>query len=259
MLTTRRAHWKIVLAVVLALLCVWAVVRADLFRPSGSPAVTPAAQISDDDAGDKQATTSYDGPMVRRRVAIALHVAKGTDQARVKRELNRAAAKEKVGPLQDATFAVFSADMLNYLVPEMTMVLPEGTTTEDGEVLMRDHTFTGVTFYLVQNVLVHDLTFAVIPHGVTPEQTQATEDAEGVLSDSLNHYTTALQRSGLTVRYFGAIVSDSEVQAVREAMARAAGVTPAQVAVEASMPGPGVDLSTGEVDLTDDLATHHHH
>ncbi len=259
MATTRRASLKIALAVVLALLCVWAVARADLFRPSGSPAVKPAAQVSDDDAGDKQATTSYDGPMVRRRVAIALHVAKGADPARIKREMRRAADQEKVGPLTDATFAVFSADMLNYLVPEMTVVLPEGTTTEDGEVLMRDHAFTGVTFYLVQNVLMHDLTFAVIPHGVTPEQAQAGEDAEGVLSDSLNHYTTVLQRSGLTVRYLGAIISDSEVQAVREAMARAADVTPAQVAVEASMPGPGVDLSNGEPDLTDDLATHHHH
>jgi hypothetical protein len=259
MATLRRTNLKIVLAVVIALLCGWAVARAGVFDSSGSPAVKPVAQLSDDDAGDQQATTSYDGPMVRRRVAIALHVAKGADPARIRRELRRAADREKVGPLQDATFAVFSEDMLNYLVPEMTVVLPEGTTTEDGEVLMRDHSFTGVTFYLVQNVLVHDLTFAVIPHGVTPARVQAAEDAEGVLSDSLNSYTTTVQRSGLTVRYFGAIISDRQVQAVREAMARAAGVTPAQVAVEASMPGPGVDLSNGVPVLGDDLATHHHH
>jgi hypothetical protein len=31
------------------------------------------------------------------------------------------------------------------------------------------------------------------------------------------------------------------------------------VAVEASSPGAGVDLSNGPPDLTDDLAGHHHH
>jgi hypothetical protein len=260
MRTLRRTNLKIVLAVVIALLCGWAIARADLFNSSGSPAVKPVAEVSsDDDAGDQQATTSYDGPMVRQRVAIALHVAKGADRGRIQREMRRAAGKEKVGPLSDATFAVFSEDMLNYLVPEMTVVLPEGATTEDGEVLMRDHTFTGVSFYLVQNVLVHDLTFAVIPHGVSSEQVKAKEDAEGVLDDSLNHYTTTVQRSGVIVRYLGAIISDRQIQAVREAMARAAGVTPAQVAVEATEPGPGVDLSNGTPLLTDDLATHHHH
>jgi hypothetical protein len=257
--TTWRTNSKIVLAVVLALLCGWAVARADLFRSSGSPDIKPVAQVSDDDAGDRQATTTYDGPMVRRRVAIALHVAEGADQNLIRRQLRSVAAREKVGPLSEASFAVFSEDMLTYLVPEMTMVLPEGTTTEDGEVMMRDHSFTGVTFHLVQPVLVHDLTFAVIPHGVTPDQARTREDVEGVLSDSLNHYTTTVQRSGLTVRYLGAIISDRQVQVVREAMARAAGVTAAQVAVEASMPGPGVDLSAGTPVLTDDLASHHHH
>ena len=75
----------------------------------------------------------------------------------------------------------------------------------------------------------------------------------------LGKYRTDVQRSGVTVRYFGAIVSDGQVRAVREAMARAAHVTPAQVAVAASEPGPGVDLSAGPADLTDDLASKHHH
>jgi hypothetical protein len=259
MTTMRRANLKIVLAVVLALLCGWAVARAGFFASSGSPAVKPVAQISDDDAGDQQATTTYDGPMVRRRVAIALHVAKGADPGLIRRQLRTVAAQEKIGALSPATFAVFSEDMLNYLVPEMTVVLPEGATTEDGEVMMRDHTFTGVTFYLVQNVLVHDLTFAVIPNGVAPERVKARADKEGVLSDSLNRYTTVVQRSGVTVRYLGAIISDRQIEAVRDAMARSAGVAPAQVAVTASEPGPGVDLSQGVPVLTDDLAGHHHH
>jgi len=196
--------------------------------------------------------------MVRKRAAIALHVTPGADRRLIGRQLRAVAGTEKIGTLNDATFAVFSAGLLNYLVPEMTVVLPEGATTEDAEAMMRDHRFTGVTFYLVENVLVHDLTFAAIPVGVAPEAAQATEDAEGVLSDSLNHYVTGVQRSGLTVRYFGAIISDEQVQAVRESMARAAHITPDQVAVEASSPGAGIDLSNGVPSLTDDPSESHH-
>ncbi|HEY7273054.1 MAG TPA: hypothetical protein VH502_09995 [Actinoplanes sp.] len=252
-----RTNLRLGLVVLLALLCGWAVARAGAAGTSASPAVKPVAAVNDD-AGDEQATTTYDGPMVRKRVAIALHVADGADRKLIGRQLQTAAEVEKVGPLSDATFAVFSATMLNYLVPEMTVVLPEGGTAEDAEVLMRDHEFNGVNFYLIENVLVHDLTFAVIPSGVTPEAASAQQDAEGVLSDSLNHYATTVQRSGLTVRYFGAIISDGQVRAVREAMARAAHVTPDRVAVEPSSPGPGVDLSNGAPDLSDDMAGMHH-
>jgi hypothetical protein len=256
-----RGRLKICLAVVIALVCGWAVARAGALGPTGRPAAQqPVAQVvAGDDGGDEQATTSFDGPMVRKRAAIALHLSPGADRRLIGNQMRAAAEQEKIGDLRDATFAVFSADLLNYLVPEMTMVLPENATTEDGEVLMRDHRYTGVTFYLVENVLVHDLTFAVIPDGVSPEAAQAQQDAEGVLADSLNHYTTQVQRSGLTVRYFGAIISDAQVRAVRESMARAAHVTADQVAVEASSPGAGVDLSDGAPDLTDDLAGHQHH
>jgi hypothetical protein len=254
-----RTNLKVSLVVIVALLCGWAVARAGVFAPSATPSVKVAAEIAGDDAGDEQATTTFDGPMVRRRAAIALHVTPGADRALIGRQVRAAAAGDKISPLSDATFAVFSADLLNYLVPEMTMVLPEGATTEDAEVVMRDHQFTGVTFYLVENVLVHDLTFAVIPNGVTPEQARIREDEEGVLSDALHGYVTDVQRSGLTVRYFGAILSDGQVLAVRQAMARTAHVTSDQVVVEGSSPGAGVDLSNGAPDLTDDLAGHSHH
>jgi hypothetical protein len=260
MRAVKRINVKVVLALVIALLLGWVVARAGTFGPTAGPQLKPVAKvIADDDAGDEQATTTYDGPMVRKRAAIALKLAKNADRSLISRQMQAVAKQEKIGSLHGATFAVFSADLLNYLVPEMTMVLPEGATTEDAEVMMRDHTFTGVSFYLVENVLVHHLTFAVIPNGVSPEAASTFEDAEGVLADSLNSYTTGIQRSGLTVEYFGAIVSDGQVQVVREAMARAAHVTPDQVAVEAAEPGAGVELSSGPADLSDDLATHHHH
>ena len=255
-----RGRLKVGLAVIVALVCGWAVARAGAFGPTGRPAVLPVAQaITAGDAGDLQASTSFDGPMVRRRAAIALHVSPDANRTLIGTQLRAAAGTERIGSLRDASFAVFSADLLTYLVPEMTVVLPENATTEDAEVLMRDHRFTGVTFYLIENVLVHDLTFAVIPNEVSPDAAKAQQDREGVLADSLNRYRTEVQRSGLTVRYFGAIISDAQVRSVRESMARAAHVTADQVAVEASEPGAGVDLSNGAPNLTDDLAGQHHH
>jgi hypothetical protein len=212
----------------------------------------PVAHVVVGDKGDGLAGTSFDGPMVRRRAAIAIHPAPGADRASIARELRDLAAEAKIGSLTDATFAVFSEDMLAYLVPEMTLVLDEDARVYDAEAFMRDHQPASVAFYLVQPVLVHDLTFCVIPAaGVTPEQVSQRQDAEGVLGDSLNRYVTDVQPDGVTVRYFGAVLGDAQIAAVRESMARAAGVPPEQVHVEANLPGPGVDLSDGVPDLSD--------
>jgi hypothetical protein len=208
------------------------------------PASTPVLAAVTDDAGDAPATTTYDGPMVRRRTAVALHPTKDADRAVLGRQLRAAAARERIGPLADATFAVFSEELLTYLVPEMTVVLPEGVSPMDAEVLMKDHTYPTLAFYLIESVLVHDLTFAVIPAtGVTPAAVRDRIEAEGVLADSLNSHRTELQRRGLTVRYFGALLSDGQVQVVREAMGRAAQVAPERVFLEASTPTGGVRLA----------------
>ncbi|WP_436526906.1 hypothetical protein [Actinoplanes sp. HUAS TT8] len=223
--------------------------------PAGTPA--QAATVSDD-AGDEPATTTFDGALVRKRAAIAVHPAKDADRAHVAAELRAAAKAAGLGELTDATFAVFSADLLKYMVPELTLVLPEGVSVQRAEAFMRDHEPGDVAFYVAQTVLVHDLTFAVVTDGVTPAAAAAAEDAEGILSDSLNHYVTTVQPAGLTVRYFGALLSDGQIATVRAAMARSAGTTPERVTVEAVEPGPGVDLSGGFPDL-DEGAEHHGH
>lgn len=223
--------------------------------PAGTPA--EAATISDD-AGDEVATTTFDGPMVRKRAALAVHPARGADRVHIAAELRAAAKTAGVGELTDASFAVFSADLLNYLVPELTLVLPEGVTVQRAEAFMRDHQPDDVAFYVAQTVLVHDVTFGVMTSGVTPAEAADREDAEGILSDSLNHYVTSVQPAGLTVRYFGALLSDGQVGAVREAMARAAGTSADRVTVSANEAGPGVDLSAGVPDL-DEVSEHHGH
>jgi hypothetical protein len=216
---------------------------------------TPVLRSVNDDAGDKAATTTYDGPMVRRRTAIAIHPVAGADGNLIRGRLQAAADWEKVGPLTDATFAVFSAELLKYLVPEIVVVLPEGASLEDAEILMKDHRHPAVAFYLVESVVVHDLTFAVIPHGVSARDVRARVDREGVLTDSLGQYTADAQDAGLTVKYFGALLSDGQILAVREAMARSAQVAVDQVIVEPSIVGGGVDLSS---DLGPAAPAHQH-
>ncbi|MEV6492421.1 hypothetical protein AB0M20_27935 [Actinoplanes sp. NPDC051633] len=221
-------------------------------------AAEPVAVVSGDDTGDGQATTTFDGAMVRRRAAIGIHPAKGADRATITGQMNAMAAGEKLGPLEPATFAVFSSTMLEFLVPEMTFVAPEGVSVESAEAMMRDHQPSDIAFYLVQPVLVHDVTFAVIPKaGVTPAAVAAAEDREGILTDVLGKYRTTVQRSGVTVRYFGALLSDVSIGSVRASMGRAAGVPAEQVQVSANSPLAGVELDGG-VDLTDNEATHHH-
>lgn len=207
------------------------------------PATTAIARPVDDDAGDRRATTTYDGPLVRRRTAIAVHPVRWADREAVGRQLRAAAAAERMGPLADATFAVFSPELLKYLVPEIVVVLPERASPHDAETLMRAHRHPAVAFHLVESVLVHDLTFAVRPRGVPAGQMQERIDREGVLSATLGRYDLATAPAGVTVRYFGALLSDGQVLAVRESLARAANVPRAQVLVQPSSPGAGVELS----------------
>ena len=245
-----RIHRPTLFSLVLLLLVTGVVARLGGWLDRAE--TVPVAVTVADDAGDDLATTSFDGPMVRRRVAIAIHPVDGADRTRIAAELRAAAAREKVGVLTDATFAVFSEEMLEYLVPELTLVLPEGVSERHGAAFMRDFRPASVGFYVVRTVLVHDLTFAVVPaDGVAAETVRDRVDAEGVLADSLNRYRSTVQPAGLTVRYFGAVLSDGQIAAVRASMGRAAGVPAERVQVEANQPGPGVDLSHGVPSLVE--------
>jgi hypothetical protein len=250
--------FRVWLLALLGALCMWA---APSLAPGAAPQpdVQPVAEVIDESAGDGRPATSYDGPLLRRRPAIAVHTVDGADRDLIRRELRAAAKAERFGPLADATFAVFSERLLDYLVPEVTMVLPETATVRDAEILMRDHRFTGVSYYLTESVLVHDLTFAVFPAGVPPATVKARADAEGILSDSLGDYVTDVQPAGLTVRYFGAVLGDDQTTAVRAALARLAHVRTDQVLVEPSSPGSGVRLVNGlDVEGLAEEAAHGH-
>jgi hypothetical protein len=212
-----------------------------------APASVAAVDPGDKgDSGDVQVISTYDGPMVRKRAAIGIMPEKNADLGHVRAELQALATKSKVGPLTESTFAVFNEQMLNYMVPQLTYIAPENVSVTRAEAMMRDFQPADVAFYVTDTVLAHDLTFAVIPAaGVKPATVGKELDEEGILTDSLNHYDTKVQLAGLTVHYFGAVVSDSTVGTVRKEIGRAANVPVERVLVEGTLPGPGVDLSNG--------------
>jgi hypothetical protein len=194
-----------------------------------SNTIVAVKPIPNDDAGDELATTTYNGPMVRYRVAIAVHVLNGINDGRdtrvahTRQQMITDAPAERIGTLTEADFAVFSPTLLNYLVPNLTMVLPEGATLADGDRLMRNHTYPYVGFYFVDQVQVHDIAFTVSTPD--PRSVSTYVDREGVLTDSLGKYKTVIQPHSVTFNYFGAILSDSQIISDREAIARAADVS----------------------------------
>jgi hypothetical protein len=211
--------------------------------PAAGAPPRQAAPIVTDDAGDARVTTTYDGRMVRRRVAVAIHPVAGASTGTLRSQLAAAAASEHLGPLTDAWFAVFSPGLLRYLVPELTVVLPERARVADAEILMRDHTYPGLGYYIVQPVLLHELAFAVPVPSERVAAVRVAVDREGVLTDSLGRYVSEQRDGGLVVKYAGPVLSDGEILAVRRSIGRAAAVEPARVIVTAMHPSGGVDLS----------------
>lgn len=223
----RVRHWSVAFVGVIGAVALLspATLRSEPPRPV--PSVRPAV----DDSGDWRDTT-VDDPLVRRRTAIALDPVRWADREQLRRRLAAAATAERLGPLTEATFAVFSPELLTYLVPEMVVVLPHGASPRDADLLMTKHRHPSVAFHLVASVLVHHLTFAVTPVAVSAAQVEDRIDREGVLSASLGRYDLATRGARLTVRYLGAVLSTGQLLAVRASMARAANVAVDQVRVE---------------------------
>jgi hypothetical protein len=226
--------------------------------PGGTPEPAAAVVADHGDSGDTQALTSFDGAMVRKRAAIGLLPQKGADLAHIRAEMQARAKRSKIGPFAEATFAVFTPEVLKLVVPEITFVLPENVPLSRADAFMRDHQPADVAFFVVQPVLVHDITFAVIPaFGVTPTTVRDRMEYDGIVTDQLNHFETTRQPAGLTVRYFGAVLSDTTIKSVRAALGGAAQVPGDRVQVSANLPGPGIELDYGPPNLFGNPHGHH--
>lgn len=197
------------------------------------------------DVGNGRPLVTHDGLMVRRRVVIAFRTTAGADLAAVRRELDRVAAARHT-PLSDISPSVLEPADLERLEPEVTVVLPAGSTPADAATLVAaagsaPAVVAGVEDSEVVKVLVHDLRFRTAT--ADPTRLAAAIEREGILADALGRYSTSARSGRLDVTYTGPLLSDDLVAQVRDGIARGAGTAPGAVSVlPRSSAGVGVVL-----------------
>lgn len=214
-------------------------------------AATPAAGVlaagSGTDLGNGRPAATYDGLMVRRRVAIAVEPAPGADVVVLRQELGLAATGRHT-TLSDVSASVLEAADREKLEPDVTVLLPVGATLADAQELIDPSrsahaVFPGVRAYAVTSVLVHDLRFSI--PAKDPAASARAIAHEGILSDALGSYATSAAAGRLDVTYTGPLLSDDLVEQVRRGIARGAGGQLSAVTVSPrSTAGVGVDLAT---------------
>ena len=210
------------------------------------PSAAPVSLETGTDVGNGRPAVSHDGLMVRRRAVIAVHPAEGAEPGAPRARLEQTAAAGGI-VLSDIPPDVLEPAILEHLAPELILALPAGSTSDDAEKLAErafgpEGSYPGVEHVHVASVLVHDLRFSVA--AADPAALAAAIAEEGILSDALGNYGTSLDGGALTVSYTGPLLSDSLVESVRNGMARAAGVEPADVTLAPrSTTGEGVDMS----------------
>ncbi|TFD90055.1 hypothetical protein [Cryobacterium serini] len=214
------------------------------------------------DAGNDRPTVTYDGLMVRRRVAIAIHSTPDADLAALRTVLDDAANQSQI-TLSDISPDVLDPASLEHLVPELIVVLPMGgTVAEAGELVNRayfqDPVVAGVDHYHVAEVLVHDLRFAV--RATSPAALEESIAREGILSDALGNYFTTLRTGELDVTYTGPLLSDDLIKSVQNGIARAAQTKLEAVTVSPrSTVGVGVDMAKEPAPAVTEAASDHNH
>jgi hypothetical protein len=215
----------------------------------GGPAVaSPSADAeAGADAGNDRPVVTYDGLMVRRRLAIAVRATPGADVPAVRRSLDVAAAQMGM-TLSDLLPDVLAAPDLERIAPDVVVSLPGDSTAASAAALVGRlssgrGTVPGTERCEVVRVLVHDLRFTVAAGD--PARVRRGIDREGILSDALGRYGTVLRPTALQITYTGPLLSDGLVQAVRSGIARRASTRAGAVEVAPrSTTGSGVEMSS---------------
>jgi hypothetical protein len=188
--------------------------------------------------------STYDGLMVRRCEAVTVSLTTTGNGDAVRQELH-AAATAAGTTLLDLPADVLPAAALEAGVPDVVTCLPQGQGEPEAQLLLAAP-LPGAASEAAEPVLVHDLAFVVRPVGVSADEAADALDREGILSDELGYYDRQASGDGgaLTLGYTGPLLNDSEVEAVREAVARCSGTDISAVEVRPrSASGTGVRLA----------------
>ena len=215
--------------------------------PGSSPSASSGAVLaSGSDLGNGRPQVSYDGLMVRRRIAVAIHPAPDADMDKLRTTLVSAAGSLglAVSPISPD---VLGASVLEHTVPELIVALPGDATIADGGELIdlafgQDQSFPGLDHVHVAQVLVHDVRFTI--NSANPGGVAEAIALEGILADALGNYETRMGDGELELAYTGPLLSDKTVEAVRRGVSRAAGSSADAVTVAPrSETGTGVDMA----------------
>jgi hypothetical protein len=213
--------------------------------PAQAAAVPVSRQVGADVAGNgRPVVIRYSGHMVRRCEAVGLYARNPSGQAQLRRELH-AAARTLGLTVTDLAADVLSPATLERAAPDVVACLPEGAGPSVAHRLLAAR-LVGADHSTAESVLVHAVTFTVRPVHTTAISLAAAVDREGILSDTLGRYDVDRSSTArLVIRYIGPLVSDSEIDGVRAAIARRAGTSSAAVRVTAlSTAWPAIDPAT---------------
>jgi hypothetical protein len=224
----------------------WTATQPGPDATSASAAVAISRQIGTSVAGnDRPVVTKYDGLMIRRCDAVGLYANNVGNATNLRRQLHAAAGALGL-TLTDLSADVLSAATLEKQSPDVVACLPPGASPAMTERLLATRR-TGEDHHAAESVLVHELKFTIRPVHTTATLLAAAVDREGILSDTLGGYAVDTKDAAgqLVISYTGPLLSDTEVDGVRDAIARQGGTTPANVSVTPlSAAGQGIDLAT---------------
>lgn len=254
----------VVSAVLLAFALSGCTAGATATTSTPAPSGVVVAAEGGSDVGNDRPQVTYDGLMVRRRVVIAIHPTPDADLISLRKEMDKAATRRHT-TLSNISPSVLDPTLLERQAPELTLALPAGGTLADARQLIdpaasRREMFPEVQGYDVASVLVHDLRFTVSV--ANPAVLAEAIAREGILSDALGNYSTALGSSELDITYTGPLLSDDLVESVRGGIARRADTAPAAVTVSPRFTtGVGVDMAKEPAlapAVTETSTTHNH-
>ena len=212
--------------------------------PPGVDSKPPAGEPGSD-LGNGRPSVTFDGPMVRRRVVVAIHPRAPEDLVALRGRLDQAAGRLRLS-LTDISPTVLDADVLDTLAPELIVALPAGATVDEaGRLIDLVSSFggaDGVRFH-IGPVLVHDLRFTLRTDD--PQELQDSIDREGILTDALGAYDASTSDGELRIDYTGPLLSDDLVRAIRAGIARPAHAGTDDVTVSPrTAGGVGVQMET---------------